>query len=128
MTAPTPEQAFATLMQELSASASTPLTASTDTVPAPNLTLREAVNAILWVTNAAVDMAGTGSANGPRPWSPTIPDTILGHVLSLRLEGLITQAIVTELAAKAGVDVVTIRQQVVASLNPTLKGAHREHS
>lgn len=102
-----PEQALTTLIQELSASGQTPLTAATKTVPAPNLTLRQAVQAILWITNAAVDMKGTDDAAG-RPFPPSASDTILGHILSLRAEVLQTQAIVADLAAALGRDVKTL--------------------
>lgn len=115
---PTVDQVLTYLIQELSASGDTPLTAATNTVPAPNLTLRGAVQAILWITNAAVDLQGTGDATG-RPFPPTIPDTILGHILSMRAEGLITQAIVTDLAASLGRNVTTLRANAIASLSAT---------
>lgn len=115
MTTPaTPEQALTVLIQELSASGDTPLTASTDTVPAPNLTLRAAINAILWITNAAVDMKGTDDAT-PRPFPPTQADTILGHILSLRAEVLQTQAIVADLASALGRDVTTLMNNATES-------------
>lgn len=117
MTTPTPmtpEQALTILIQELSASGNTPLTASTKTVPAPELTLRQAVNAILWITNAAVDMKGTDDATG-RPFPPNTPDTILGHILSLRAEVLQTQAILADLASSLGRDVPTLLANAKAS-------------
>jgi hypothetical protein len=100
MTAPDPTTDpvafFQEMIQELSASGSTPLTAATDTVPAPKLTLRAAIGAILWITNAGVDMKGT---DGPseRPFPPGKPDTILGHILSLRAEQLQTQSLLSAL-------------------------------
>lgn len=92
-----PVALFETLLNELSASGSTPLTASTDTVPAPHLSLRAAIQAILWVSNAAVDMKGTNDPAGPRPWDPIVPDNSLGHMLSLRGELLQTQALLSAL-------------------------------
>lgn len=112
---PSVDQALTYLIQELSASGDTALTASTDTVPAPNLTLRSAVQAILWITNAAVDMKGTDSATNGRPFPPTTADTILGHILNMRAEGLITQAIVADLASALGRDVKTIIANAKAS-------------
>lgn len=91
-----PVALFALLAQELSASGSTPLTAATDTVPAPHLSARGALQAILWITNAAVDMKGT-SGPSERPFPPGTPDTILGHILSLRAEQLQTQALLSAL-------------------------------
>jgi hypothetical protein len=100
MTAPgnttDPVAFFQEMIQELSASGSTPLTAKTDTVPAPNLTLRGAIGAILWITNAGVDMKGTAGPS-ERPFPPGTPDTILGHILSLRAEQLQTQSLVSAL-------------------------------
>lgn len=96
MTTTDPVAFFQELIQELSASGSTPLTASTDTVTAPNLTLRGAIGAILWKTNAAVDMKGT-SGPSERPFAPGTPDDLLGHVLSMRAEQLQTQSLVSAL-------------------------------
>jgi hypothetical protein len=119
MTTPTPitpEQLFAQLMTELSASADVPLTAATDTVPAPNLTAREAWQNILWVTNAAVDMKGTGSPYGARPFPPSVPDTILGHLLSARVESMQALALVTALCEAAKIDTKSILDAVAASI------------
>lgn len=111
---PTVDQVLTYLIQELSASGDTPLTAATNTVSAPDLTLRGAIQAILWITNAAVDMKGTDDATG-RPFPPSAPDTILGHILSMRAEGLITQALIADLAAASGRDVTTIIANAKAS-------------
>lgn len=110
----TADQVLSYLITQLSASGDTPLTAATNTVPAPNLTLRGAINAILWITNAAVDMKGTDDATG-RPFLPTEPDTILGHILSLRAEVLQTQAILADLASSLGRDVPTLLANAKAS-------------
>lgn len=70
--------------------------ASTDTVRQPDLTERGAIQAILWKTNAAVDMRGT---DGPsrRPFNPGVSDDLLGHMLSSRAEQLQTQALLSAL-------------------------------
>jgi hypothetical protein len=114
--AQTPEQLAAQLLAELSASGDVPLTASTETVSAPNLTLRGAINAILWITNAAVDLKGTDSTSGARPWPVTVPDTILGHILDMRIEQLQTQAVVAALGEAAGIDVASILAQVKSEI------------
>ncbi len=122
MTSPTPEQVFGLLLSELSASGDIPLTASTNTVPAPNLTLREAIQAVLWVTNAAVDLLGTGNTYGDRPWPLNVPDTILGHVLSLRVETVQTLALATALCEAAKIDITSVLASVQTSINTPLTG------
>jgi hypothetical protein len=91
-----PVALFETLTNELSASGDAPLTASTDTVKQPNLTARQAWQAILWKTNAAVDMRGTAGPS-ERPFKPSVPDDLLGQVLSMRAEVLQTQALLSAL-------------------------------
>lgn len=105
----TPEQALGVVAQELSASASTPLLDNDGT----KFTLRGAIARILWKVNFLLPLNN-------RPVSPTQTDDLYGHVLNLRAEGLITQNIVTNLAAKLGLDVTTLRQDVLNNLN---KGA-----
>lgn len=109
---------FAQLAQFFAAAGSPPLTAATDSVPAPNLDLRGAVQAILWITNAGVDMKGTAGPS-QRPFAPGTPDTILGHLLSMRAEQLQTQSLVSALISAlvdakliAPVDQVGILQSV----------------
>jgi hypothetical protein len=104
----TPEQALGVVAQELSASASTPLLDNNGTP----FTLRGAIGRILWKVNFLLPLLN-------RPVSPNQTDDLYGHVLSMRVEGLITQAILADLAAKAGSDVTTLRNNVIASLNPT---------
>lgn len=110
MTAPTqqmtPQQAFQTLTNELAASASDPLLDNDGT----KFTLRQAIKRILWKVNYLLPLAN-------RPKSPTQTDDLYGHVLSLRAEQLITQTVLFNLASKLGVDVATLRAQVIASLN-----------
>jgi len=107
MTTPTsPQQAMGILAQELGASASTPLLDNDGT----KFTLRGAIGRILWKVNFLLTLS-------QRPLPPTQKDDLYGHVLSLRAEHLITQAILTDLAARLGTDVTTIRTQVTGSLN-----------
>jgi hypothetical protein len=118
MTAPpqmTPQQAFQILTQELSASGSFPINAATNTVPAPNLTLREAIAAIHWRLNASVDLKGTGGST-ERPFDPSKSDDILGHILDIHVIALQVLALLSDLAAASGRDVPTILAKVEASL------------
>lgn len=96
MTDVDPVALFEQLLNTLAADAGQPLTASTDTVPAPHLDARGAWQAILWKTNAAVDLRGT---DGPstRPFAPGQTDDLLGHVLSMRAENLQMMALVSAL-------------------------------
>lgn len=110
MTSPTPlPVALQTLVQELSASGSEPLLDNDGT----KFTLRGAIRRILWKENFLLTLAS-------RPVLPTQPDDQYGHVLSLRAEHLVTQAILVELAGKLGVDVVGIRAKVLGGLNVQL--------
>ena len=102
----TPQQAFQTLIQELSGSGSQPLLDNDGT----KFTLRGAIGRILWKVNFLLPLKN-------RPISPNQTDDLYGHVLSLRAENLINQAILTDLAAALGRDVKTLRQQVINNLN-----------
>lgn len=102
----TPQQAFQTLTQELSASGSQPMLDNDGSA----FTLRGAIARILWKVNFLLPLKA-------RPLDPTQTDDLYGHVLSLRAEHLITQAILTNLAARLGTDVTSLRQQVLNSLN-----------
>lgn len=109
MTTPqSPQEAFGYLMQELSASASDPLLDNDD--PNRKFTLRGAIKRILWKVNQLLPLAN-------RPVDPTKPDDLYGHVLSMRVEQLQTQAVVADLAARLGTDVPKIFNQVKAGLN-----------
>lgn len=108
MSSPTsPDQALALVAQELSASASAPLLDNDD--PAKKFTLRTAIGRILWKVNQVLPLTN-------RPVAPSIKDDQYGHVLNLRAEHLITQAILTDLAARLGTDVQKIRNDVIASI------------
>lgn len=111
MADPTPQETFAILMKELSASASSPLDASTPHLKQETRTLRQAIGVILWKCAAALTLSDYGG----RPRSPKEADDLFGHVLSMRAEGLITQAILADLAARLGTDVKKIRDDAIAS-------------
>lgn len=104
----TPDQAAVILTQELSASASTPLLDNDD--PTKTFTLRGAIGRILWKVNQILPLSD-------RPKDPRTKDDLYGHVLSLRAEHLITQAILTDLASRLGTDVVTLRANVLKGLS-----------
>jgi hypothetical protein len=113
----TPQQLLALLTSELSASGSQPINASTAANPdEPNKTLRQAIGEIYWGTQALVDLKGAGSAYGDRPWPPNVPDNLLGQILSLRAEGLITQALLAALAEAAGIDTAKVIEEARAAL------------
>jgi len=97
-------QSLQTLLQELAASSSTPLTDNDGT----RMSLRQAIARLLWKENFLLPLTN-------RPVAPTQPDDQYGHTLSTRAEGLITQAILVDLAARLGTDVNAIRAQVIAS-------------
>src|SRR5579875_2861077 len=101
MTTPqtTPQQAFQTLIQELSGSGSQPLLDNDGT----KFTLRGAIGRMLWKLNFLLPLAN-------RPISPPQTDDLYGHLLSLRPEHLLPQAILTVLAAVLGRDVKPLRQ------------------
>lgn len=101
----TPEQALATVAAELSASASEALLDPTGTP----LTLRGAIKSVLTKVTLPLSLQD-------RPHTPAQTDDLYGHVLSLRAEQLITQALVTDLAAALGRDVTALRANAIASL------------
>jgi hypothetical protein len=102
----TPQQLLALLVSELSASGSVPLQAEDPSHP--NLTLREAIAAILWKETFLLDLTG-------RPRDPRLKDDAYGHILSMRAEGLITQALVTAVAEAAKIDTATVIAQAKAA-------------
>jgi hypothetical protein len=108
MTAPTNvADLLALLITELSASGSLPLPAE-DPAQA-NLTLRGAIQAILWKETFELDLTD-------RPRSPSLKDDAYGHLLSMRAEGLITQALVTAVAEAAKVDTASVIAAVKAAM------------
>ena len=109
MTAPqeTPQQLFALLLAELSASGSVPLPA--EEPGKPNLTLREAVAAILWKSTFQLGL-------GDRPRDPSEKDDLYGHVLSLRAETLQNQALLAALCDVVKIDVKSVLAAVKESL------------
>lgn len=106
----TPQQTFATLISELSASGSKPINASTEGHPSNDKTLREAVGLAYWKTNALLPL-------NDRPRDVKEWDDLFGHILSMRAEQLVTQAILANLAAKLGVDVNAVRDATLKGLD-----------
>jgi hypothetical protein len=104
----TPQQAFQTLTQELAASASEPLLDNDGS----KFTLRGAIGRILWKVNFLLPLS-------QRPVDPKLKDDLYGHVLSLRAENLITQAILADLASRLGTDVPKIITDAKAAFNVT---------
>ena len=102
----TPQELYELLLRELSASGSVKI----QTPEGQNITLREAIEQIFIKERGFHDMAGG------RPRHPGETDDQLGHVLNARSEGLFTQALVYELAKKAGVNVKQIYKQVQEAL------------
>ena len=108
----TPQELYELLLRELSASGSIKIT----TPEGDDITLRSAVEQIFWKERGGHDMT-----NG-RPRHPGKEDDQLGHVLNARAEGLFTQALVYELAKKAGINVNKLYKQVQESLDDNAVG------
>jgi hypothetical protein len=94
------------LLRELSASGSILIT----TPEGKNLTLREAIGEIF---EKERDWFGLEA----RPRHPNKTDDQLGHILSSRAEGLITQSLVVAIADKFGIDTQAIYEGVKGSFN-----------
>jgi hypothetical protein len=91
-----PEELIQYLAKELSASGDQPIT-----VNGKKVTLREAVAEIAWKSNFRLSVGDKGIQ---RPVAPDKDDDQYGHVLSARAEGLQNQALLIEIAKKAGID------------------------
>ena len=102
----TPAQLFALLLSELSASGSVALPAEDPSKP--NLTLREAVAAILWKNTTELSLKG-------RPRNPNLADDLYGHILNLRAETLQNQALLAALCQANHINVVSILNAVKES-------------
>ena len=101
----TPQQLNELLLRELSASAGQPLLDNDGS----KFTLRGAVARILWKVNFMLPLTN-------RPVDPRKADDLYGHVLSMRLEGLRTQALVAALCEKAGINVSAVFAKVEESV------------
>lgn len=93
------------LLSELSASAGVPLLDNDGT----KFSLRGAVSRILWKVNFLLPLTN-------RPVDPRKADDLYGHILSMRMEGLRTQALLAALCQRAGIDVSAIIAQVEESV------------
>ncbi len=93
------------LLNELSASAGQPLLDNDGT----KFTLRGAIARILWKVNFLLPLTN-------RPVDPRRPDDLYGHVLSMRVEGLRTQALLAALCERNGIDVAQVFDQVRKSI------------
>lgn len=127
MTAPlTPQQLFDQLLSELSASGSVPINANTVEAPStPNQTLRGAIASLYWQQLAAVQMEGTGSGYGPRPFPAWVPDNQLGQILNMRAEVLECRALLRALCAQANppIDIAKVLAGAQASFTPPKTGS-----
>lgn len=103
----TPQQLNELLLRELSASAGQPLLDNDGT----KFTLRGAVARILWKVNFLLPLTG-------RPVDPRKADDLYGHILSMRMEGLRTQALVAALCQQAKIDVSAVLAKVDGSVKP----------
>lgn len=101
----TPQETYELLMRELSASGSKKIT----TPEGENLTLREAIEQIFYKERGLHGLE-------ERPRHPDKKDDQLGHVLSTRAEGLFNQALLVEIAEKAGIDVGEVYRNVQEGL------------
>ena len=101
----TPQQLNQLLLNELSASAGQPLLDNDGS----KFTLRGAVARILWKVNFLLPLTD-------RPVDPRKADDLYGHILSLRVEGLRTQALLAALCERAGINAQTVFANVEESL------------
>lgn len=106
----TPQQFFAQLLAELSASGDLPINASTTFGSFPNKTLREAVANIYWKETALLNLLN-------RPSHAGVADDQYGHILSIHAIALQILALVTALAEVAKVDVGAVLGAVNSSIN-----------
>lgn len=103
------------LAVELGASGNEPIAAVGIT---GKVTLRGAIKTVFWKNASLLKL-------GNRPVAPTQADDQFGHVLSMRAETLINQAILADIvrklnggdAAAAPIDVAAIRANVIRSLS-----------
>jgi hypothetical protein len=103
----TANQALAVIIPELSASGETPIL---DVDGTTTLTLRQAVSRVFSKITTILTLS-------QRPVSPPAGDDLYGHILSMRAEQLITQAIVADLASSMGRDVNTLIANAKASFS-----------
>lgn len=100
-----PQQLNELLLRELSASAGQPLLDNDGS----KFTLRGAIARILWKVNFLLPLTN-------RPVDPRKTDDLYGHILSMRMEGLRTQALVAALCERSGINVQAIFAKVEDSV------------
>jgi hypothetical protein len=88
-----------------------PTTPPTPPVPGSAATLGQMASAIYWKETTPLTLAH-------RPLPITQADDQYGHTLSARAEGLVTQALIADLAKRLGTNVETVTASVLASLTP----------
>lgn len=106
MSDPTIEEFEQELLNQLAASADIKIISS----EGEELTLREAVEQMFVKLRTIYSLYG-------RPRSPLQPDDLYGHVMNARAEGLVTQQLIAQLAAKSGINVDQVRSSVMNNLN-----------
>jgi hypothetical protein len=106
----TPQQFFAQLVTELSASGGEPINASTTFGAFQNKTLREAVANVYWKETALLNLLG-------RPAPAGQADDQFGHVLSIHAIALQCLALITAIAEAAKIDVNKVLGAVGTSIN-----------
>jgi hypothetical protein len=94
----TPQQFFAQLVAELSASGDLPINASTAFGAFPNKTLREAVANVYWKETALLNLLD-------RPSHAGVADDQYGHILSIHALLIQNQALLTALCEAANISV-----------------------
>jgi len=111
MSAPqTPQQFFAQLLAELSASGDVPINASTTFGTFGNKTLREAVANVYWKETALLNLLD-------RPLAAAQADDQFGHVLSIHAIALQCLALITAIAESAKINVNEVLGAVGTSIN-----------
>jgi len=100
----TPQEVLELVAKELAVSGSIPIV-----IKGKNVSLREGIAEVVRQEKAEYTLAN-------RPGAPMAADDQYGHTMSARAEGLITQAIVKELAVKSGIDVAAIVADVKKGL------------
>lgn len=106
----TPQQFFAQLLSELSASGDLPINASTAFGAFSNKTLREAVANIYWKETALLNLLD-------RPSHAGVADDQYGHILSIHALLIQNQALLTALCEAASIPVNKVLGAANSAIN-----------